>query len=63
MRILLVDIYTSGHHLSYIKIFSEAFKKKGFDVNVLIPECDEIDKLSLLKHSVVNGYIVIYYKL
>ncbi len=62
MKILLVDIYTSGHHLSYIEIFSESFKKKGFDVNVLIPECDENDKLGLLKHSEFIGYKIFFYQ-
>lgn len=37
MKIFIVDIYLTGHHISYLSLFERAFQKLSFETFVLIP--------------------------
>lgn len=42
MKIFIVDIYVTGHHISYLRLFARAFQKLNFEVVFLLPNCREV---------------------
>lgn len=60
MTVFIVDIYTSGHHLTYIQLFTRLFQQIGYKVIILLPKVSskEIDVANLLKN---NSFSQIFY--
>jgi hypothetical protein len=42
-EIILYDKYTSGHHLSYLRIYAAAFTELGYKVNILTTEVKSVE--------------------
>ncbi len=47
MNIFIVDIYVTGHHISYLRLFAQAFQKLNFEIIVLLPNCREAKDASV----------------
>lgn len=42
MKIFIVDIYVTGHHITYLRLFRRVFQKLNFEVVILLPNCREV---------------------
>lgn len=60
MTVFIVDIYTSGHHLTYIQLFTKLFQQIGYKVIILLPKVSskEIEVSNLIKN---NSFAQIFY--
>lgn len=53
MTVFLVDIYITGHHLTYIRLFSKLFQQLGYKVIILLPDhaLNEIEAISFSEYD------------